>query len=169
MPHKNPSVAKVFFQANYQKNRAKKLAYSKQYRILNPERVAAAKRRCYERIKDNTEFKERRAAYHRRRRAEHYETVKAIEKRSYEKNKERILAYNRSIARTPKRIARDRLNAAVKMGKLPKVTSLMCCSCEEPATSYHHHLGYKEEHWLDVLPMCDFCHRKEHPRDSCLP
>lgn len=54
------------------------------------------------------------------------------------------------------------VNNAVAAGRLPCVNTLSCHYCPAQAQQYHHHLGYAPEHWLDVLPACRKCHRKEH-------
>lgn len=54
------------------------------------------------------------------------------------------------------------LNYAIRRGKLPKVSTLICTDCGSPACHYHHHLGYEKEHWLDVIPLCRGCHRRRH-------
>lgn len=60
--------------------------------------------------------------------------------------------------------ARQAVRAAVADGPLPAVYHLRCVDCGAEAQVYHHYLGYDEEHWLDVRPMCDSCHSKEHWR-----
>lgn len=51
---------------------------------------------------------------------------------------------------------------AIKKGKIPSVRSLICSFCTSPATHYHHHRGYSWEYRLDVIPVCEICHRKSH-------
>lgn len=53
--------------------------------------------------------------------------------------------------------ARMAVRQAVVKGKLLKVDSLRC-SCGDIAKHYHHHKGYEQEHWLDVVPVCVKCH-----------
>jgi hypothetical protein len=57
-----------------------------------------------------------------------------------------------------KRKARTAVTNAIAAGKLPRAKSQRCAKCDEPATGYHHHLGYEREHWLDVIPVCTWCH-----------
>ena len=56
--------------------------------------------------------------------------------------------------------ANDRVNYAVKTGKLPPVSSLTCSypGCDKMAEDYHHHMGYDEENWLNVKPYCSLHH-----------
>jgi hypothetical protein len=58
--------------------------------------------------------------------------------------------------------ARDASNYAVRSGKIPSPKDQACSGCGCQAQEYHHHLGYAEENWLDVLPMCKKCHVQEH-------
>lgn len=61
--------------------------------------------------------------------------------------------------------AREAVTYAVRIGKLPRVWTLKCAHCGNPAQQYHHHYGYEPEHWLDVIPLCKPCHWKiDHPK-----
>jgi hypothetical protein len=72
-------------------------------------------------------------------------------KRSYDKN-------NRK--QYPRRHkARAAINTAVRYGQLPRVTTLDCQNCGNPAQEYHHYKGYKREYWLTVIPLCQKCHQ----------
>lgn len=51
--------------------------------------------------------------------------------------------------------ARDAVSNAIKRGELPKAQTCQCVYCGQPATTYHHHNGYRKEHFLDVVPVCD--------------
>ena len=55
--------------------------------------------------------------------------------------------------------ARDAVSNAIKRGDLPKVQTRRCIHCGETAAAYHHHRGYKREHFLDVVPVCHECHQ----------
>lgn len=59
-----------------------------------------------------------------------------------------------------KRLARGRLNEAVRDGKLPRARTLACVDCGEPAREYDHLHGYDDEHALDVEAVCRPCHVK---------
>ncbi len=54
--------------------------------------------------------------------------------------------------------ARERVNVAVRGGRLPRPDSLQCSNCEEQAHNYHHYIDYTPEHWLDVIAVCIKCH-----------
>ena len=51
------------------------------------------------------------------------------------------------------------VKAAIKQGKLTKVTECTCSHCDKPAQEYHHHDYTKP---LDVIPLCKPCHLKLH-------
>ena len=58
--------------------------------------------------------------------------------------------------------ARMAVGNAIRAGKLPWPKDCSCDQCGKPAEQYHHHLGYKPEHWLIVVPFCRLCHRLHH-------
>ncbi len=47
------------------------------------------------------------------------------------------------------------------MGLMPSAKVRKCHYCEARAEEYHHHMGYKFEHWLSVIPVC----HEHHPRE----
>jgi len=53
--------------------------------------------------------------------------------------------------------ARDRLNTAVKSGKITRPKNCEHCQASSRLEG-HHHNGYSPEHWLDVLWLCRPCH-----------
>lgn len=55
--------------------------------------------------------------------------------------------------------ARKAVNYAVEKGQILPVKTQMCVECGKPAQEYHHHKGYDQEHWFDVIPLCAMCHR----------
>jgi hypothetical protein len=55
--------------------------------------------------------------------------------------------------------ARDAVSNAIKRGELPKAQTCQCVHCGRTASVYHHHKGYRKEHFLDVEPVCDSCHQ----------
>ena len=56
--------------------------------------------------------------------------------------------------------ARRAVYVAVRYGRLPRVKSVKCVDCGDPAAEYDHFLGYAKEHRLNVEPVCLSCHRK---------
>ena len=113
--------------------------------------------------------------YHKAHRAEHNEynnqyrqTKKGVEVRKKERDnyrrnhaKELILRARIYRERYPeKRKAHQSLSYAVKTGRLPSASSQKCVVCKTAqAQEYHHHNGYAEDHWLDVIPVCSKCHK----------
>jgi len=62
-----------------------------------------------------------------------------------------------------KLLAHRAVYCEVTAGRMPGSHTLRCIkNCGKHAWVYHHHLGYAEEHWLDVIPMCGSCHRQAH-------
>lgn len=60
---------------------------------------------------------------------------------------------------TIKSKARTKVSVGVRRGIIPRVSTLTCVHCGRPAQEYHHHNGYDEPHWLDVIPLCIPCHK----------
>lgn len=58
------------------------------------------------------------------------------------------------------------INNAVRDKLLPHISTQSCSLCDNQAEQYHHHKGYEEEYWLDVVPMCRKCHMKLHATQS---
>jgi len=62
-----------------------------------------------------------------------------------------------------KRKAISTVQIAIKDGRLLPVHTYTCTRCYQvPAKHYHHYLGYAPKHWLDVIPVCIKCHKKQH-------
>jgi len=62
----------------------------------------------------------------------------------------------------PERIlARMAVQQEIRRGTLTKPSFLSCKKCDKNAKQYHHYNGYKKAHWLDVIPVCQKCHRKQ--------
>ena len=59
-----------------------------------------------------------------------------------------------------RRKARSVVTIAIRAGRLPRATTLLCHYCTSQARQYHHYLGYAPEHWLDIIPTCYKCHQK---------
>lgn len=58
--------------------------------------------------------------------------------------------------------AHDVVYRASERGEFPKAHEKRCHECGKQAAHYHHFLGYEPEHWFDVVPLCNSCHRKRH-------
>jgi hypothetical protein len=61
-----------------------------------------------------------------------------------------------------RRKARNAVNNAIFVGKMPNIESRRCYFCFEQAKYYHHYKGYKLEFQLDVIPVCGKCYRTIH-------
>ena len=66
-----------------------------------------------------------------------------------------------------KKLARSRLNVAVRTGVLPKPKDLPCVDCghvwvegQGNRHEYDHHKGYAEQHHLTAEVVCKACHVK---------
>jgi hypothetical protein len=51
---------------------------------------------------------------------------------------------------------------AVKLGHLPAPSDLLCVICKVRGETYHHPNGYAGAAALDVVPLCNSCHRGLH-------
>lgn len=59
--------------------------------------------------------------------------------------------------------ARRAVKNAVRHDEFPPAATMVCEYCQEAqAADWHHHKGYAEEHWLDVIALCTACHGKAH-------
>lgn len=59
------------------------------------------------------------------------------------------------------------VSEALASGKL--IRPSVCAACGEvDEVEAHHHHGYAKEHWLDIVWLCVFCHRKADKRISAL-
>lgn len=86
------------------------------------------------------------------------------QKNNWEEKKTAMREYYRL---HPKRTAaRSAVSNAVASGRLPRASTKRCVKCGCAAEHYHHHNGYEQEHWLDVVPICSTCHGKEHREGS---
>ena len=54
--------------------------------------------------------------------------------------------------------ANNAVSYRIHLGEWPKASELLCSVCGKPADDYHHHLGYEQQHWYDVVPVCRSCH-----------
>jgi hypothetical protein len=56
--------------------------------------------------------------------------------------------------------ARAKVYNEIRSRRLPKATDCICTDCGRNANEYDHHLGYDRKNWLNVEPVCWFCHSK---------
>ena len=129
---------KKWYQANINKQRKNALDYYNTHR----EKSIGGMRQRYWRNPEKARARSREAtkkvqdksnAWHKKRRREHPEIFKA----------------HRAVKK------------AVQKGELPPQNERACNNCGQMANQYHHYLGYKEENWLNVAPLCYKCHGKE--------
>ena len=85
----------------------------------------------------------------------YYKTAKgkACQKRGYNEHRDRHRA-------------RNNVAQAVRNDKMVAAKHLKCVKCGEQADQYHHHLGYDQENWFSVIPVCLSCHTSLHPKTS---
>ena len=57
--------------------------------------------------------------------------------------------------------ARQAVVNAVRSGKFLSA-STNTCNCGKQAQHWHHHNGYDEPHWFDVVSLCASCHKLLH-------
>ena len=62
--------------------------------------------------------------------------------------------------------ATNAVRVAIARGELPRPGDAQCADCGRAAQQYHHHLGYDQPHWLDVIALCRSCHQKRHWKDG---
>lgn len=150
---------------------------SAEYRARHPERVAESSAQTRDKYREerNEEYRARLAA------DPEYRKKRNDKSRAWrERNRERIAEYNaarleekpdamRAAIRAsgkkyPERIkAHKAVGYAVKSGKFPPASTMVCEHCQEAlASDYHHHKGYEPEHKLDVIALCTECHGKAH-------
>lgn len=93
----------------------------------------------------------------------HPEKVKQSKQEYYEKNADKLyLKAKRHRENSPdKYAAHTAVSTAMRNGVLPPIKECKCQKCDKQAQHYHH-WSYEPEHWLDVIPLCATCHRKEH-------
>jgi hypothetical protein len=85
--------------------------------------------------------------------------VNEVNKKYYQLHKEKIAKHYVGNGKyTQKHRARQATNSAVRDGKLPNVSTLKCVDCGNDAQQYHHHKGYAKKQYLEVIPLCVYCH-----------
>jgi len=90
------------------------------------------------------------------------EKYKATQKRYHQSEKCRVANRKRAARfriKYPDHFkARQVVNNAIVVGRLPRPDTLQCHYCQKQAAEYHHWDGYAKEHWFDVIPICTKCH-----------
>ena len=60
--------------------------------------------------------------------------------------------------------ARNAVSHAVKVGRIPPATKMLCCKCNKPAHEYHHYAGYALGFHMHIEPICVPCHARIHSK-----
>lgn len=154
------------------------------YRSRNKDRIKLRRKKYYDAHKDKEKLlaktyrsehkKERRLyvkkwrgankdkerLYGKKYRDANQDKVKLCSKKYYEEHKEQRKLYQKKNFNTPsgkmKYRARAAVHRAIKTGKLVRHP---CQVCNAPKSEAHHHRGYAEEYWLDVVFLCPTHHR----------
>lgn len=84
-------------------------------------------------------------------------------KRYYYENKEKLNKRNKEYRENNKEKikAEKEVMYAVRIGKIPHISTQLCYLCKRQAQHYHH-WSYEPEHRLNVIPLCKSCHGKVH-------
>lgn len=56
----------------------------------------------------------------------------------------------------------EAIRSGIRAGQIPRPESLPCADCGSDAALYHHHHGYSQPHWFDVVALCNPCHGHRH-------
>lgn len=62
-----------------------------------------------------------------------------------------------------RKVAENKVNQAIKMGRIPRANTQVCANCGGEGEIYHHS-DYNKP--FDIVPMCKSCHRKWHYRNK---
>lgn len=62
--------------------------------------------------------------------------------------------------------AKHAVESEIRAGRFLPANTRPCHYCPTQAKEYHHWQGYEPKHWLDVVPACLECHRKEHRKTA---
>lgn len=90
----------------------------------------------------------------------HYEYHKQYRERNREYFRQFYKRYRSAKKPLTKKLARDKVKAALAEGFISK--SSVCDCCMEEKYLYGHHESYKQSQWLDVLWLCKECHIEIH-------
>ena len=119
----------------------KKNIYNKKYRKTNNYKIAYTKY-------NNSEKG-------RKKHKEYYSSK--IGKGIHKKNSKAY--YNRNKIKCRARII---IGFYIRKNMLSRPNAYHCRICWNQAEEYHHHRGYKQEHHLDIIPLCRKCHLATH-------
>lgn len=119
---------------------------------------------CIERSKEYAKNNpEKVSETHKRYQREHWEDIKKSKKEYLSTEKGKISERKSDAiqrAKFPEKFrARRAVHNATRRGKIQPASSFSCVVCGKQARHYHHYNGYDKEHRLDVIPVCDPCHK----------
>lgn len=148
----------IYHKEHYAKNKEKVLKHNALYRIQNSEFI-----KSIQKIYRQTHKKEK-SATDKRYNQEHKEQISQYHKEYFKTDIGKInhkKALDNYINKYPEKYkAHTDVGNAVRLGKLPKVSTQVCTVCGNQAQEWHHHNGYSKEHRLDVIAVCISCHKK---------
>lgn len=131
----------------------------------NPNKTQKEKKRAYDKVYRALHKKER-AEYNHKWYEENKESALAKRKEYREKNKSKWREYQKhKYRKCPEKImARQKVQYAIKVGKITKMPCEVCGSLEVEA----HHEDYSKP--LDVMWLCKKCHKEHHnkKKGGCL-
>ena len=133
------------------RSRCKLCIYEREKRYRNTKQ-GRAKIRLYERSKKH---KDARVAYFK---TTSGKLARTKSYKRYAKTAKAKAARLRWKTRHPERVkAKTSVATEVRSGRIPHPSSFLCFYCRGDATEYHHYLGYRLEHHLDVVAVCHQC------------
>lgn len=102
-----------------------------------------------------------------RRHTEDFKKRFKVHRQKYLKSEKGIAQGRRQVAKyteryPEKRKAQKAVWYAKSKGKIPDPKTMTCVNCGNQAAQYHHHQGYSQEHWFDIVPVCVPCHSRIH-------
>lgn len=136
------SIKDSFFYClkNINMDKEEQAAYDAQYQKDNKDRIRETKRLWYKNNKDKRNEAQR---------------------LWYKNNQDKVKEYRLKacLNHPEKTSARSAISNAVKLNKIPHVSTLSCKDCGNQAQNYHHE-DYDKP--LKVTPLCAYCHCSRH-------
>lgn len=154
------NYCKICLNATKKRYRQTKKGKATEKRYENSEKYKAYKKRYRQTEKGKATY---RKAWCRYKQTDKY-IAKCKRYKQTDKYKAKRKRY--SVRYPERRKAKDAVHTSVRYGKLPRPDTLQCHYCPARAEQYHHHLGYEPKHWLDVIPVCFYCHTKLHKKSA---
>jgi hypothetical protein len=79
------------------------------------------------------------------------------------KRSESVMAYQRHLKEERPEVIKARAAVATAL-HADRLSRPSACRCGALRVEAHHHRGYREEHWLDIVWLCSACHKRAHGR-----